>query len=64
MAPVAHTDLETRSVLRWRWWSVAELVSTDEAVYPDWLAGWLRRTVTEGLTNRYPNGRSPVRGAD
>ncbi|MGJ7441007.1 NUDIX hydrolase [Aquipuribacter sp. MA13-6] len=64
VAPVAHTDLEVRSVLRWRWWSAAELVTTPDRVYPDWLAGWLGQTVTEGLTNRYPEGASPVRGAD
>jgi len=64
VAPVAHTDLEIRSVLRWRWWSVADLEATQEPVYPGWLAGWLRRTVTEGFTNRYPDAASPVRGAD
>lgn len=62
VAPVAYTDLEIRSVLRWRWWSVAELASTQDLVYPEWLAGWLGQTVTEGLTNRYPDGASPVRG--
>lgn len=64
VAPVAHTDLEVRSVLRWRWWTAPELDETSSTVYPEWLAGWLARTVTEGLTNRYPDGASPVRRAD
>lgn len=64
VAPVAHTELEVRSVLGWRWWSVEELRSTTDLVYPEWLAGWLARTVTEGLTNRYPDGASRVRAVD
>ncbi|WP_380166491.1 NUDIX hydrolase [Jannaschia sp. R86511] len=61
VGPVAHTELEVRSVLRWHWWSADELARTQERVYPPWLARWLARTVTEGLTNRYPDEAAPVR---
>lgn len=32
------TDLERRSVTDFRWWSLAELASTDDVVYPQQLA--------------------------
>ena len=32
------TDLEQRSVLEHRWWTRAELVETDETIYPEALA--------------------------
>jgi 8-oxo-dGTP pyrophosphatase MutT (NUDIX family) len=32
------TDIEQRSVLEHRWWSLAELIETDEQVYPEALA--------------------------
>jgi len=34
----AWTDLEMRSVLEHRWWSHAELVVTEETIYPEALA--------------------------
>lgn len=46
VAPVAHTELEVRSVLGWRWWTAAELAGTDEAVHPDWLPRWLAEELT------------------
>lgn len=59
--PTAHTDLELRSVLRWRWWTVEELLATTEQVHPEWLAAVVSRSVTEVRTNRYrdesPRGR-------
>jgi 8-oxo-dGTP pyrophosphatase MutT (NUDIX family) len=36
------TEVELRSVLGHRWWSAAELVATDETVYPEQLIAWLR----------------------
>lgn len=62
VAPVVQTDLEVRSVLGWRWWSLEELTTTPETVHPQWLAGWLAQVVTEGLTNCYRPEASPVRG--
>ncbi|WP_336922064.1 NUDIX hydrolase [Aquipuribacter sp. SD81] len=41
VAPAAHTELEVRSMLGWRWWSAAELSATTDTVHPEWLAGWL-----------------------
>jgi 8-oxo-dGTP pyrophosphatase MutT (NUDIX family) len=37
------TDIEQRSVIEHRWWSVAELAATEERVYPDDLAGRVAR---------------------
>lgn len=41
VAPAAHTELETRAVLGWRWWDAASLARTADAVHPAWLARWL-----------------------
>ena len=41
------TDLEVRSVLEYRWWSLAELVATDEKIYPEALAEQLAAIVGE-----------------
>ena len=41
IAPAAYTELETRAVLGWRWWSARELVATEELVHPGWLGAWL-----------------------
>jgi 8-oxo-dGTP pyrophosphatase MutT (NUDIX family) len=38
----AWTAVERRSVLGHRWWTVDELATTDEVVYPEQLVGWLR----------------------
>jgi 8-oxo-dGTP pyrophosphatase MutT (NUDIX family) len=38
----AWTDVEQRSVLGHRWWSVAELATTDAVVYPERLADRVR----------------------
>jgi 8-oxo-dGTP pyrophosphatase MutT (NUDIX family) len=42
IAPGAHTELEVRSLLGWRWWSGDDLAATTEKVYPEWLATWVR----------------------
>ena len=42
-APTGHSDLETQAVLGMRWWSRAELRSTQERVYPEELADVLDR---------------------
>ena len=60
VAPAAHTELEVRAVLGWRWWTREELATTREQVHPVWLGEWLERSVTEVLTNRYPDEASPV----
>ncbi|MFC5380821.1 NUDIX hydrolase [Aquipuribacter nitratireducens] len=39
--PGAHTDVETRALLGWRWWTARELASTEDTVYPEWLPRWL-----------------------
>ena len=41
MSDVGWTDLERRSVVGCRWWSVSELRSTTETVYPLGLADLL-----------------------
>jgi 8-oxo-dGTP pyrophosphatase MutT (NUDIX family) len=43
--PAAHTELETRAVLGWRWWSDAELTGTVDVVHPGWLGAWLSSEV-------------------
>ena len=40
------TDLERRSVLDHRWWSLAELLATDEQVYPEALAEHLATIIS------------------
>jgi 8-oxo-dGTP pyrophosphatase MutT (NUDIX family) len=44
---VAWTDVERRSVLGHRWWSIDELAATDEAVHPEQLVSWLRALVAD-----------------
>lgn len=39
--PAAHTELETRAVLGWRWWAEADLARTEDVVHPGWLGAWL-----------------------
>lgn len=41
VAPAAHTELETRAVLGWRWWDATALARTADAVHPAWLGTWL-----------------------
>ena len=43
--PAAQTELETRAVLGWRWWTDAELLTTEETVHPGWLGPWLTAEV-------------------
>jgi 8-oxo-dGTP pyrophosphatase MutT (NUDIX family) len=43
LSNVDWTDVELRSVLEHRWWSVAELAATAEAVYPQDLADRIAR---------------------
>ena len=38
-SPAAHTELETRAVLGWRWWPEPDLAATVESCTP---AGWPR----------------------
>lgn len=61
VAPAAHTELEVRAVLGWRWWTRDELATTGDQLHPDWLGTWLERAVTEVLTNCYQREASPVR---
>jgi len=42
------TDVERRSVLGHRWWTLAELVTTRETVHPEQLASILRDLVPRG----------------
>jgi 8-oxo-dGTP pyrophosphatase MutT (NUDIX family) len=46
VSAVSWTDVEKRATLDWRWWSVADLGTTLDTVYPSGLAdlvsGWLR----------------------
>ena len=42
----ALTDLEHRSTVRLRWWSLAEVESTDATIYPENLADLLRVALT------------------
>jgi 8-oxo-dGTP pyrophosphatase MutT (NUDIX family) len=39
--PAAHTELEVRALLGWRWWSARELAVTEDRVYPEWLPRWV-----------------------
>lgn len=56
VAPAAHTELETRAVLGWRWWTGADLLGTDEVVHPDWLASWLHAELSDAGTGPAPAG--------
>lgn len=58
VVPTAHTELETRAVLGWRWWREQELTRTEEVVHPGWLAAWLAGEV------RGPERPTPHGGAD
>lgn len=40
------TEMEQRSLIRHRWWTVEEVDATDEAVYPEELGALLRRVLT------------------
>ena len=42
------TDVERRSVLGHRWWTLAELVATRETVHPEQLAHILSDLVSHG----------------
>ena len=44
----AFNEVEVRSIDQHRWWSIAELESTDEAYYPRDLPALLRRVLAEG----------------
>lgn len=67
--PAAFTEMETRSVTGWRWWPLAELMTTSETVHPPGLGnlvdGWLRQrgnaaagcaSVPAGDGHRRPTG--------
>lgn len=41
VVPASRTELETRAVLGWRWWELAQLQRTPETVHPAWLPRWL-----------------------
>jgi 8-oxo-dGTP pyrophosphatase MutT (NUDIX family) len=42
------TELEQRSTLGWRWWTLDELRATDETVYPRGLASFIAGWLTDG----------------
>jgi 8-oxo-dGTP pyrophosphatase MutT (NUDIX family) len=43
------TEIERKAMLDAKWWSLDELVSTDEMIYPHALGSELRRMLREGL---------------
>ncbi len=51
-APTAHSDLELVAVLGMRWWTLAELRSTAERVYPEELVDVLERLDVPGRQGR------------
>ncbi len=46
VTPSGWTDFEQRSLIGWRWWSLPELDSTQETVYPEALAAVIREFVS------------------
>ena len=47
--PHGWTDLEKRSVLESRWWSLEELDSTSETIYPEVLAALVRKELSHDV---------------
>jgi 8-oxo-dGTP pyrophosphatase MutT (NUDIX family) len=43
----AWTDVERRSVLGHRWWSIDELAATDDVIHPEQLVTWLRALLAD-----------------
>ena len=43
----AWSEIELRSVLEHRWWTAAELATTDAVIHPEWLAERMRVLVSD-----------------
>jgi 8-oxo-dGTP pyrophosphatase MutT (NUDIX family) len=50
--PTGWTDIEKRSTLGWRWWTLAELAASRETIYPAGLADLVRGWLTGGPAPR------------